>query len=208
MADLSTVAKQVLADWQRGKLPFFVLPPGCEPPPPSHRATKATAIAIETDQCNITESRSGGTEAVGSPAGSEGLVNLLSEPGELEGEEQGLDEDEDEDESEDKESTAMPPRDASGDEHEADEDDEFKALGRLLADASPDTDTESGSDADVDHSSPSIKDRSCTASEIPTRKPRRVLPAPAKRASFGRIKPAVATKKSSKYKNSRGFYQI
>ena len=209
------VAKQMLTDWQRGKLPFFVLPPGCEPPAPSHRATKATAIATATDQCNIAESRSDGTEApagscrlLESPAGSEDLVHQLSEPGELEGQEQGLDEDEEET----KESTSMPPPDASGDDHEADEDDEFQALGRLLANASSDTDTEWGSDADadadadVDHTLPAIKDRSCTVTEIPTRKPRRVRPAPAKRASFGRIKPAVATKKSSKYKNTRGVY--
>lgn len=28
--DISTVAKMVLNDWQRGKLPYFVLPPGTE----------------------------------------------------------------------------------------------------------------------------------------------------------------------------------
>ena len=29
-ADLSTVAKMVLNDWQRGKIPFFVRPPDSE----------------------------------------------------------------------------------------------------------------------------------------------------------------------------------
>lgn len=28
--DLSTVSKMVLNDWQRGRIPFFVKPPGCE----------------------------------------------------------------------------------------------------------------------------------------------------------------------------------
>ncbi len=28
--DVNTVAKMVLNDWQRGKIPFFVPPPGCE----------------------------------------------------------------------------------------------------------------------------------------------------------------------------------
>ena len=31
--DINTVAKMVLNDWQRGKIPFFVPPPGCEMPP-------------------------------------------------------------------------------------------------------------------------------------------------------------------------------
>merc|ERR1711936_1466734 len=32
-ADLNTVAKMVLNDWQRGKIPYFVPPVGCEMPP-------------------------------------------------------------------------------------------------------------------------------------------------------------------------------
>ena len=31
--DVNTVAKMILNDWQRGKIPFFVPPPGCEPAP-------------------------------------------------------------------------------------------------------------------------------------------------------------------------------
>ena len=30
-ADIPTVSKMVLNDWQRGKLPYFSLPPGCVP---------------------------------------------------------------------------------------------------------------------------------------------------------------------------------
>ena len=32
--DINTVSKMILNDWQRGKIPFFVPPPGCEMPPP------------------------------------------------------------------------------------------------------------------------------------------------------------------------------
>merc|ERR1712079_640008 len=32
-ADINTVAKMVLNDWQRGKIPYFVPPVGCEMPP-------------------------------------------------------------------------------------------------------------------------------------------------------------------------------
>ena len=32
-ADINTVAKMVLNDWQRGKIPFYIPPPGCELPP-------------------------------------------------------------------------------------------------------------------------------------------------------------------------------
>ena len=31
--DVNTIAKMILNDWQRGKIPFFVPPPGCELPP-------------------------------------------------------------------------------------------------------------------------------------------------------------------------------
>jgi nuclear GTP-binding protein len=32
--DINTVSKMILNDWQRGKIPFFVPPPGCEMAPP------------------------------------------------------------------------------------------------------------------------------------------------------------------------------
>jgi nuclear GTP-binding protein len=38
--DINTVAKMILNDWQRGKIPFFVPPPGCEMPPPPEEATE------------------------------------------------------------------------------------------------------------------------------------------------------------------------
>jgi nuclear GTP-binding protein len=31
-ADISTVAKMLLNDFQRGKIPYYTMPPGCEPP--------------------------------------------------------------------------------------------------------------------------------------------------------------------------------
>ena len=31
--DINTISKMILNDWQRGKIPFFVPPPGCEFPP-------------------------------------------------------------------------------------------------------------------------------------------------------------------------------
>jgi nuclear GTP-binding protein len=42
--DINTVAKMVLNDWQRGKIPFFVPPPGCEfpPAPPKEGESAAT----------------------------------------------------------------------------------------------------------------------------------------------------------------------
>ncbi len=36
--DINTVAKMILNDWQRGKIPFFVPPPGCEMPPPAQHS--------------------------------------------------------------------------------------------------------------------------------------------------------------------------
>ena len=36
--DLNTAAKMVLYDWQRGKIPFFVLPPGATSEAPSAKA--------------------------------------------------------------------------------------------------------------------------------------------------------------------------
>ena len=46
-ADLNTAAKMVLYDWQRGKIPFFVLPPGATSEAPS---AKADVPAIEQPQ--------------------------------------------------------------------------------------------------------------------------------------------------------------
>ena len=41
--DIDNVAKMVLNDWQRGKLPFFTPPPGCEQlPKPEGEATSTT----------------------------------------------------------------------------------------------------------------------------------------------------------------------
>ena len=40
--DLNTVGKMILNDWQRGKIPFFVSPPGCELPPKSNKISDGT----------------------------------------------------------------------------------------------------------------------------------------------------------------------
>ena len=46
--DLNTAAKMVLYDWQRGKIPFFVLPPGATAEAPS--APSNTARAVQPEQ--------------------------------------------------------------------------------------------------------------------------------------------------------------
>ena len=48
-ADLNTAAKMVLYDWQRGKIPFFVLPPGATADAPSLGQPEA-AVASEQPQ--------------------------------------------------------------------------------------------------------------------------------------------------------------
>jgi len=45
--DLDNVAKMVLNDWQRGRLPFFAVPPGCERPPVQPEAAASEAPATE-----------------------------------------------------------------------------------------------------------------------------------------------------------------
>jgi len=45
--DVTAAAKMVLNDFQRGKLPYFVPPPGCETRPPTEDATATTAIEDE-----------------------------------------------------------------------------------------------------------------------------------------------------------------
>ena len=48
--DLNTAAKMVLYDWQRGKIPFFTLPPGySEDAPPGGAGAAAAAAAEEED---------------------------------------------------------------------------------------------------------------------------------------------------------------
>ena len=43
--DLNTAAKMVLYDWQRGKIPFFCLPPGHTPDKPAAAQPPADAPA-------------------------------------------------------------------------------------------------------------------------------------------------------------------
>ena len=47
--DVNTVAKMVLNDWQRGKIPFFVPPPGCEMPPNIHPMQKGESFEKDQD---------------------------------------------------------------------------------------------------------------------------------------------------------------
>lgn len=54
--DFNTVAKMVLNDWQRGKIPFFVPPPGCEmPPPPPPPSTETTNPEATNPEATIPE---------------------------------------------------------------------------------------------------------------------------------------------------------
>lgn len=48
--DINTVAKMVLNDWQRGKLPFFVPPPGCEMEPRPVGGEKEEEVEEEDDE--------------------------------------------------------------------------------------------------------------------------------------------------------------
>ena len=45
--DLNTAAKMVLYDWQRGKIPFFCLPPGHTPDKPAAAAELPAAPAVD-----------------------------------------------------------------------------------------------------------------------------------------------------------------
>lgn len=47
--DINTVAKMILNDWQRGKIPFFVPPPGCEMAPPPPEAEAAATESSESE---------------------------------------------------------------------------------------------------------------------------------------------------------------
>uniref|UniRef100_A0A383VJE8 Nuclear/nucleolar GTPase 2 n=1 Tax=Tetradesmus obliquus TaxID=3088 RepID=A0A383VJE8_TETOB len=48
--DLNTAARIVLYDWQRGKIPFYTLPPGYSELPPGAAAADAAAAAVEQQQ--------------------------------------------------------------------------------------------------------------------------------------------------------------
>lgn len=48
--DLNTAAKMVLYDWQRGKIPFFVLPPGATSERPAAQA--ATPAPEQPEQAH------------------------------------------------------------------------------------------------------------------------------------------------------------
>ncbi|PIK52647.1 putative nucleolar GTP-binding protein 2 isoform X4 [Apostichopus japonicus] len=58
--DISTVAKMVLNDWQRGKIPFFVKPPNCEKEAPKDeivpQITDSAAVTKDTGTSSSNES--------------------------------------------------------------------------------------------------------------------------------------------------------
>merc|ERR550519_2700872 len=62
--DLNTVAKMVLNDWQRGKLPFFVPPPGCqmEPKPEDLEEENEGDEGEEEEEEEVEELDEGGSE--------------------------------------------------------------------------------------------------------------------------------------------------
>lgn len=54
--DTSTAAKMVLLDWQRGRLPFFTLPPGCSATPDETRENledTPAAAAADAQTANV-----------------------------------------------------------------------------------------------------------------------------------------------------------
>lgn len=65
--DLPTVSKMVLNDWQRGRIPFFVKPPGCEGEP----ETKSLAVeetAVVSEKIEEEQPEAAGAEAAGAAA--------------------------------------------------------------------------------------------------------------------------------------------
>ena len=62
--DTSTAAKMVLLDWQRGRLPFFSLPPGCSANPEDrdHAPVEATTAAGTSIEAAVNNSMSPGEE--------------------------------------------------------------------------------------------------------------------------------------------------
>lgn len=53
--DLSSVAKMVLNDWQRGKLPFYVSPPGFEVPKPREPESESNEIFSDSSASEVSE---------------------------------------------------------------------------------------------------------------------------------------------------------
>ena len=53
-ADVPTVSKMVLNDWQRGKLPYFTPPPGCAPPKKGNELVLEDVSVESLDDINDT----------------------------------------------------------------------------------------------------------------------------------------------------------
>ncbi len=72
--DLNTAAKMVLYDWQRGKIPFFRLPPDYLPDPPALPAAGRDADVAASPAAEA----AAGAAAVAGP--SDDQVSLLYQP--------------------------------------------------------------------------------------------------------------------------------
>jgi len=62
--DINTVAKMVLNDWQRGKLPFFVPPPGCEMEPRPAKGEEGGAEEEDVEDEELGEEESDDDDSV------------------------------------------------------------------------------------------------------------------------------------------------
>jgi len=62
--DINTVAKMILNDWQRGKLPFFVPPPGCEMEPRPAKGEEGDAEEEDVEDEEVDEVESDDDESV------------------------------------------------------------------------------------------------------------------------------------------------
>jgi len=62
--DINTVAKMILNDWQRGKLPFFVPPPGCEMEPRPAKGEEEDAEEEDVEDEEVDEVESDDEESV------------------------------------------------------------------------------------------------------------------------------------------------
>ncbi|XP_061181747.1 nucleolar GTP-binding protein 2-like [Saccostrea echinata] len=76
--DLGTVAKMVLNDWQRGKIPYFVKPPGCENDEPGSSEDQNTEN--QTKEKVIEEDTLTTTDKKKQPAVQQNLTKIQVEP--------------------------------------------------------------------------------------------------------------------------------
>lgn len=51
--DLNTAARMVLYDWQRGKIPYFALPPDYQPSQPDTAQANRPSQAVTVSACSV-----------------------------------------------------------------------------------------------------------------------------------------------------------